>query len=83
VTLIRGETVRHTNIVMLLLLSFIKLLLHEQYNTIQYTVLAVNIYMFVATNVCVAGDTINNIYIITYNTEEQIDTYFTLTYLYA
>jgi hypothetical protein len=36
-----------------------------QYNTIQYTLLAVNIYMFVATNVGVAGDTINNIYIIT------------------
>jgi hypothetical protein len=39
--------------------------------------------MFVATNVGVAGDTINNIYIITYYTEEQIDTYVTLKHLYA
>jgi hypothetical protein len=53
------------------------------YNTIPYTLLAVNIYMFEATNVGVAGDTINNIYIITYYTEEQIDTYFTLKHLYA
>jgi hypothetical protein len=50
---------------------------------IPYTLLAVNIYMFVATNVGVAGDTINNIYIITYYTEEQIYTYFTLKHLYA
>jgi hypothetical protein len=50
---------------------------------IQYTLLAVNIYMFVATNVGVAGDTIKNIYISTYYTEEKIDTYFTLKHLYA
>jgi hypothetical protein len=53
------------------------------YNTIQYTLLAVNIYMCVATNVGVAGDTIHTIYIITYYTEGQIDTYFTLKHLYS
>jgi hypothetical protein len=45
--------------------------LEMQHNTIQYTVLAVNIYMCVATIVGVAGDTIKHIYIITYYTEEH------------